>query len=186
MHVPPINAAGMRQTVNAGVGPDQLVWNFRSAFNVAALDCMSGQHTAILENYKLFLKAHAKRLAAANRGVDKQFNVASGRAAIHAREAYMTQVYNFYALPPTLPGFCDAVLAMSTELTSVPPGKLDDFVAANQPRLDRVFLDFFNSYDQYRNDLAAWKARYEPTAATIGASGQMPMATGTANKPQMP
>jgi hypothetical protein len=197
MHIPPINAAGVRQTVNVGIGPDQLLWNFRSAYNVAALDCVSAQHAAILDNYKLFLKTHAKRLALANKGVDRQFNVASGKPAIHAREAYMTQVYNFYALPPTLPAFCDAALAMSIESTSVPVSGIDDFAAASLPKLDRVFLDFFNSYDQYRTDLAAWQGRYAPVVApmtaTVGTSGPvpngpaagspMPAANGGAYKP---
>ena len=198
MTIPPVNAMGVRPTINTGVGPDQLLWNFRSAYNVAALDCQHTEHTAILENYKAFLKTYAKALAAANKGVDQQFGTAKGKANVRAREAYMTQVYNFYALPPTLPQFCDAALAMSNELAALPvpasktppkrrgkapapvpqgsEAELREFAAANLPKLDRVFLDFYNSYDQYRADLAAWQARYAPVVA-VPAPTTTPMGT---------
>jgi hypothetical protein len=166
MTVPPLNAFGVRQTINANVTPGQLVWNFRSAYNVAALDCMRQGDTAILDNYKAFLKTNLKGLTAANKNVDKVFNVAAGRANVHARETYMTQVYNFYAFPPTLPQFCDAALAMSIESRTVTPKNLDAFAAASLPRLDRIFLDFFTSYDQYRVDLTGWQAKYAPGQTT--------------------
>jgi hypothetical protein len=34
---------------------------------------------------------------------------------IRTRETYMTQVYNYFAYPPTLTHFCDAALVMSRE-----------------------------------------------------------------------
>jgi len=162
MTTPPINAQGVRQTINTNVTPGQLLWNFRSAYNVAALDCLHPEHAAILDNYKLFLKNNVKQLTAANKDVDKTFGTAT-KAQIHAREAYMTHVYNFYALPPTLPAFCDAALAMSIEGKTVPAKDINAFAAANLPKLDRVFLMFFDSYDQYRTDLSAWQQRYTPT-----------------------
>jgi hypothetical protein len=208
MRIPPINASGVRQTINTGVSQDQLLWNFRSAYNVAALDCLATQHAAILENYKAFLLTYSKALGVANKGVDQQFGVAKGRENVRAREAYMTQVYNFYALPPTLPAFCDAALAMSNDLAAISPaapapaaptkgrGKapvkaapqgseatLRAFVATNQPKLDQVFLDFFNSYDQYRTDLAAWQARYAPVINTN--TGGVPASSGPMAGPPM-
>ena len=59
---------------------------------------------------------------------------------------------------------------------------LNEFAAANLPKLDRVFLDFFNSYDQYRTDLAAWQARYEPTTPAIDPAGA-PAAMGSPSTP---
>jgi hypothetical protein len=164
---PPLNALGLRQTINAGIPSGQLVWNFRSAYNVAALDCLRPEHAAILANYKIFLKAQNKGLTAANKEVDLKFGTAQNRANVHAREVYMTQVYNFYALPPTLPAFCDAALAVSMESITVEPRNLNAFAAQSLPKLDRIFLMFYNSYDQYRNDLAAWQQRYMPSQVPV-------------------
>lgn len=188
---PPADAFGNRRTINTGITPAQTLWNLRSAYNVAALDCMRVEHTDILDNYKQFLQANAKALTAANKQVDKEFHVSTGRPAVKARESYMTQVYNFYALPPTLPAFCDAALTMSHAAAALSPPlpaapvkaksakgraakavvsyksasaqQLTDFAMAELPKLDRVFLDFYNSYDQYRADLANWQQKYAPT-----------------------
>ena len=165
--VPPANAFGIRQTINTGISPAQTVWNLRSAYNVAALNCLKPQHAPILEGYKNFLKANAKRLTAVNREMDQEFRAKNGPGFVRAREAYMTQVYNYYALPPTLPAFCDAVLALSLESASIPPGGLDAYAPAALAKLDAVFLQFYDSYEQYRADLAAWRQRYAPAPAVV-------------------
>lgn len=162
--VPPVDAAGVRQTVNLGISPAQKTWNLRSAYNVAALNCQRPEHAQIVVNYRSFLKAHARKLTSVNTAVDTEFRSRHGAGFIRPREAYMTQVYNYFALPPTLPAFCDAALAMSNEALPVKSADLDAFAAASLPRIENVFLEFFNSYDQYRADLAAWQARYRPTA----------------------
>jgi hypothetical protein len=79
----------------------------------------------------------------------------------------MTQVYNYFALPPTLPLFCDAALTMSRELTLTKPADLDSASALQLARLDQVFKDFYTGYDQYSADLAAWQARYYPGGTTV-------------------
>ncbi len=160
--VPPRDQFGVRRTINVGISSAQTVWNLRSAYNVAALNCMKPEHAQIVVNYRAFLKAHAKGLAAANRTVDSEFKARHGARFIPPREAYMTQVYNYFALPPTQPAFCDAALAMSVEGATVAARDLDAFAARSLPVIERVFLDSYNSYDQYRSDLAAWQARYAP------------------------
>lgn len=164
--VPPVDAAGVRRTVNAGISPAQMTWNLRSAYNVAALNCMQPQHAQILVNYREFLKVHGKRLTAVNKALDQEFKGRYGARFIPPREAYMTQVYNYFALPPTLPDFCDAALAMSVQAATVAPADLDGFAVRTLPQIETVFLRFFRSYDQYRADLSAWQARYMSTAAT--------------------
>ena len=162
---PPINAAGVRQTVNAGISTAQTTWNLRSAYNVAALNCMQPQHAQIVVNYRAFLKAHGRKLTAVNKAVDDEFKGRFGARFIGPRELYMTQVYNYFALPPTLSSFCDAALAMSTEATTVKSADLDSFAARSLPTLEQVFLRFYTSYDQYRADLSAWQAKYRVPAA---------------------
>lgn len=170
MTTPPLDAYGARRTINTGLSTAQATWNFRSAYNVAALNCTRPEYAAILENYRAYLKAHAKKLTAANKNVDTEFKGRNGTGFVKVREAYMTQVYNYFALPPTLPLFCDAALAASADLKLAKPADLDTASATNLARLDQVFKDFFTGYDQYRADLGAWQAKYYPTAPTITAA----------------
>lgn len=172
--VPPLNASkllippakgidGVRHTVNYQITPAQTLWNLRSAYNVAALACLRPEHAGILTNYKAFLKANAKTLALANRTVDAEYRARFGPKFIKPREAYMTQVYNFYALPPTVPQFCDAALAMSSEAATTTPKMLSEFAALQLPKIDMVFDQFFGAYEQWKNDAALWDARYAPS-----------------------
>lgn len=164
--IPPLNALGVRQTVNAGISPAQITWNLRSAYNVAALNCLQPEHAQIVVNYREFLKTHAKKLTAVNKAVDQEFKAKHGARFIPPREAYMTQVYNYFALPPTLPSFCDAALAMSNEGATVKSADIDSFAARSLPQIEAVFLRFYRSYDQYRTDLAAWQAKYTVPGST--------------------
>lgn len=167
---PPIDAFGVRRTVNAGISTAQTTWNLRSAYNVAALNCLEPKHGQIVVNYREFLKVQAKKLTAVNKVVDQEFKAKHGTRFIPPREAYMTQVYNYFALPPTLSSFCDAALAMSAEAATVKSADLDSFAARSLPSLERVFLEFYRSYDQYRTDLGAWQAKYtasQPIAVAV-------------------
>ncbi len=164
--VPRIGADGVRQTVNANITPTQATWNFRSAYNVAALNCLKPQHADILIGYRAFLKTHARGLTSANRGVDADFRKRYGTSFIRPREAYMTQVYNYFAYPPTLAAFCDATLAVSRESVAVKPVDLASFSALGLGRLELVFNQFYRSYDQYRADAGLWDAKYAPVTVT--------------------
>jgi hypothetical protein len=163
---PPINTYGVRQTVNTGISAAQTTWNLRSAYNVAALNCMQPQHAQIVVNYRAFLKAQVRKLTAVNKAVDDEFKAKFGPKFIAPRELYMTQVYNYFALPPIQPSFCDAVLAMSIEAATVKSADLDSFAARSLPILEQVFLRFYTSFDQYRVDLTAWQAKYTVPGST--------------------
>lgn len=160
--VPRIGADGVRQTINANITPAQATWNFRSAYNVAALNCLKPQHTDILVGYRAFLKANARGLTSANRGVDGDFRARYGASFVRPREAYMTQVYNYFAYPPTLAAFCDTALGVSRESITVKPADLASFSARSLARLEAVFEQFYRGYEQYRADAALWDAKYAP------------------------
>lgn len=166
LFVPPVGPDGVRQTVNAKLTPAQTIWNIRSAYNVAALNCLKAEHAEILTNYKTFLKTHAKGLKAANSAVDGDFRKRYGAAFIRPREAYMTQVYNYYAYPATLEAFCDAATVMARDSATVKPAELAAFSHRSMVTLETVFETFFRAYEQYRADVAAWDAKYAPTVAT--------------------
>lgn len=158
--VPPLLTDGLRQSVNRQITPAQTTWNLRSGYNVAALNCTQPKHAEILINYRGFLKAHVKTLKAVNTKVDAEWRAKYGAGFIRPREKYMTEVYNHFAIPPTLPAFCDAALVMSQEAKLVKSADLQNFAARSLPSLEIVFDDFFKRFDQYRLDMAAWENRW--------------------------
>ena len=158
--VPALASDGLFQSVNRGISPAQTTWNLRSAYNVAALSCPNPARDEITANYKLYLKRHAKALLAANRKIDTEWKGKFGAGFVAQREKYMTNVYNHFALPPTLGEFCKATLAMSRDEKTIKVGELDAFSARSLPNLEIVYDDFFRRYTQYRTDLAAWNAKY--------------------------
>lgn len=182
MTIPSFGPDGVRNTVNAHLSATQTLWNFRSAYNVAALNCLRPEHGEIVVGYRAFLKKHAKGLQSANRGVDSEFRAKHGAGFIRPREAYMTQVYNYFANPITLRAFCDASLAMSREAQLVAPANLSAFSATELPKIEQVFEAFFRAYDQYRIDAANWDARYAPRPTTASLPGATP-ATASGEAP---
>ncbi len=158
--VPALASDGLFQSVNRGISPAQTTWNLRSAYNVAALSCPVPARDEITANYKLYLKRHAKALLAANRKIDAEWKGKFGTGFVAQREKYMTNVYNHFALPPTLGEFCKAALAMSRDEKAIKVGELDAFSARSLPNLEIVYDDFYRRYIQYRTDLDAWNAKY--------------------------
>jgi len=172
---PPLGADGVRESVDRHITPAQALWNLRSAWNVAALDCPQPQYAAIQDGYRDFIKANARTLAVINRKVDAEFRKQYGAHYMTRREAYMTEVYNHFALPPTIPYFCEAVAAMARDAAGIKPAGLANFAVNELPTIEAVFDQFFDQYDKYRADAAAWDAKYAPAgpltaAATPGVS----------------
>lgn len=165
--VPPADAAGLRYSVNRNISAAQTVWNLRSAYNVAALNCRAPEHAEIVPNYRAFLKTHDKGLAKANKAVDAEFKGRYGAGFVVPRERYMTEVYNHFALPPTMPEFCTAVLAVSRDAMVVKPAELEGFAQRSLPAIEVVFDDFYRRYDAYRVALAQWNAKYGPPATPM-------------------
>jgi hypothetical protein len=161
MTIPPVAEDGQRHTVNYGISTSQAVWNLRSAYNVAALNCIEPEYAPILDGYKRFLKTYDKSLHKASLEIDRSFQSQhKGRAAIVARETYQTQVYNFFSLPPVDAGFCRAAMELSTELMTVEPSQFEGYSYQGLAKLEAPFKEFFAAYEQYRADLAAWQSRY--------------------------
>ncbi len=158
--VPALGADGLYESVNRKITPAQITWNLRSGYNVAALNCLQPKHAEIVVNYRAFLKAHTRTLRAVNTKVDAEWRARYGVGFIKPREKYMTEVYNHFAIPPTLPAFCDAVLAMSKEAKLVKSVNLSNFASRSLPSIEIVFDDFFKRFDQYRADMATWEAKW--------------------------
>lgn len=162
MLLPPLGPNGQRMTVNSNLDEDSTLWHFRSAWNVAALNCMDPAHAGILEGYGAFLKKYAKVLSATNTAIDQRFRREHGSRndAVKAREAYMTQVYNYFALPPARADFCNVAVQIASEFQASPPDDPKTFAMSSLPRYEAVFQTFFRQYEEYRVASAAWDARY--------------------------
>ena len=158
--LPPLRPNGLFQSVDREISPAQIIWNLRSAYNVGALDCNGPERDQITANYRAFLRKHRLGLAKANRQVDAEFRATYGTRYILSREKFMTGVYNHFALPPTLPNFCVALLAVSHDAQTIKLTELSAFSARSLPSLEIVFDDFYKKYAQYQSDAADWDARY--------------------------
>lgn len=169
MTIPMVAATGVRQTVNANISTAQTTWNLRSALNVAALNCLDPEYTGLVDNYGAFLKRNAKVLSSTNRALRGEFRERYGQSYLDDQDAYMTKVYNYFALPPAKNEFCEVSFAISKEALQVVPDDLDTFAATALPRIEGVFEDFFRAYEQYRVDLQAWNSQYgaSPVITTV-------------------
>lgn len=162
MALPPKGPDGRRITINTNLDEHGTLWQLRSAWNVAALNCLDPAFQPVLDGYGTFLKTFRKELTAANTALDsairKQHKTA--REATRAREAYMTQVYNYFALPGVRADFCNAALQLSNEFLSAQPGDAKLFAPLALARYESVFQDFFSKYEQYQIESAAWDAKW--------------------------
>ncbi|OCC25192.1 hypothetical protein MB02_00405 [Croceicoccus estronivorus] len=163
MVIPMVGPDGVRETVNAHISEAQRIWNFRSAYNVAALNCLQPQHAAILDGYKSFLSTYERDLSRINKTVESEWRKNEGSGYKRARDTYTTQVYNYWALPPVLPQFCDAVLQIGQQEAMMPAGSLDLFADQGLTKLQGVFDEFYRAFERYRVDVADWDTRYGPT-----------------------
>jgi len=162
MDIPPRGPDGRRITVNSNLSDDQLVWNLRSAWNVAALNCLASEYEPILEGYRAFLTRHQRALKAVNDRIERKFMSAhrTRRDAIVARDGYTTQVYNFFAQPPARAGFCRAALDMANRALAAPPADPLSFARANFDGLLVPFEEFFTAYEAYQQASAEWDAKW--------------------------
>ena len=157
---PPLRGAdGLYISVNRKISPAQTLWNLRSGYNVAALNCSQTEFPTMIDNYRAFLSTHARSLTAANRKVDAEFRARYGARFVAPREKYMTEVYNHYALPMTLNDFCKAVQAISAEAQTVPSRNSRPLPRATMPNIEIVFDDFYrvtsNGASMWRHGMRA-------------------------------
>lgn len=162
MNVPARGPDGRRLTVNSNLSDDQLVWNLRSAWNVAALNCLAPEYEPILEGYRTFLTRNVKALKAVNDRIEKSYTsrIRVRRDAMIARDGYTTQVYNFFAEPAVRSGFCRAALDMANRAALAPPTDPLTFARANFDGLLAPFDEFFDAYEDYQRASSAWDAQW--------------------------
>ncbi len=168
MAIPSRGSDGRHVTPLRNITDDERVWFFRSAWNVAALNCIGPGYEPILTGYAAFLKDNAKALKAINTRIDQATRKKqSSRDAMMSREKSMTIVYNYFALPPARDQFCQTALRMASLTAATPKPDAATLAAAHFVEWERPFENFFTAYEQYQRDSAAWDQRY---GARYGAS----------------
>ena len=162
MKIPEKGSNGLRQTVHRNISDDEKVWHFRAGWNAAALNCTAPEYSQINEAYNKFLNTHQRALKRVNDRLETQFRRSEGsrRAAILAREAKLTKVYNYFSLPPARRRFCVAMLDLSQRALEVPPTDPIAFALANFAYLESPFNSFFDDYETYELESAKWDAKY--------------------------
>jgi hypothetical protein len=162
MEIPPKGPDGERLTVNRDLSEDELVWHFRSGWNVAALNCTADRYQPILDGYGAFIKDNERELRRVNDRLEKLYRSQTDtrRAAMVARDGRTTMVYNFFALPPARSEFCTAALEMANRALANPPTDALQFARDNFAQLTEPFYTFFDAYERYQQASAEWDARF--------------------------
>ncbi|WP_152414452.1 hypothetical protein [Blastomonas sp. AAP53] len=189
MTVPALRADGLRDTPMRDIDDNEKLWYFRSALNVAALNCQNPQHFRIADDYNLFLKTHKRELDRVNKIVEDKYRKRYGSGYARIRDTENTQVYNFFAFPPVKSDFCNAALVLGQEAAALPSKDLVAFGARALPSLEGVFDRFYASYESYQTDLQRWIALYgspemrAAQAAQMGPAGTIQPAATTTTAP---
>jgi hypothetical protein len=188
MTIPPLGVDGVRVTPNRFLTPDENIWHFRSAINVAALNCQGPVWGQVAVEYNKFIIVHKTRLNQVSKAIDRVYVARyPGQNGLRVRDSKMTDLYNYFALPPVKAEFCDASLRRVIEANAVPSVTLTDYSQGALAELDGVFIRFFDAYVQYERNLADWNMKFAPRPALQPAflpnSQPLPPVTTTASNP---
>jgi hypothetical protein len=185
--LPSFGADGVRVTPNRGLTRDESIWHFRAALNVAALNCQGPIWGEIAQNYNKVLTVHKARLAVANTAVDNEYRKRyPGQNALRVRDTKMTDLYNYFSLPPVKQEFCDTALRKTQEAITLPLNTFPEYSMGALNDFDGIFLRFYDAYAKYQTDLAEWNLKYgpPPLAAPAPSPATVPSpTTGTPPKP---
>lgn len=163
MRIPLVGVDGIRATPNRFLSPDEQIWHFRSALNVAALNCQGPVWGQIALEYNKFIKVHKKQLSKTSKTVDREYvKRYPGENGLRVRDTKLTDLYNYFALPPVRAEYCDAALRKLTEANLLAPDALPGYAVGGLTEIDGIFIRFFDAYAQYERDLADWNMKYAP------------------------
>ncbi|WP_411290808.1 hypothetical protein [Sphingorhabdus sp.] len=163
MTIPPVGLDGVRVTPNRGLSRDEQIWHFRSALNVAALNCQGPVWGQTATEYNKFIVIHKVLLSKTSKSVDREYVKRYPKQnGLRIRDTRMTDLYNYFALPPVRSQYCDMALRKLTEANSVPKEALAEYAIGALTDIDNIFVSFYDSYVQYERDLADWNMKYAP------------------------
>lgn len=187
MFIPPIDvASGRRMTPNVNLSPEQSLWQFRIAMNVAALNCRGPEEEVLVANYTRFLASHRAAIARAERWVIQDQARQTRTNGISSRDALSTKLFNYFASPPIHEGFCRAATNSMALVVAEPTANILPFSIAHLTLIDQPFVDFYAAFDQYKADYARWQALqpgYTTASGTTNATGVGPQSTLSSTGP---
>ncbi|WP_294323276.1 hypothetical protein [uncultured Sphingomonas sp.] len=132
---------GITSQALPGATPAELraavLWNLRSALNVAALQCQFEPTMLTLSNYNALLFNHADELKASYAALDKYFDRTTGslKAGQTALDQFGTRVYSGFSTVSAQLGFCQAANEIGQEALFVPRGYLGEFAELRMRKL---------------------------------------------------
>ncbi len=163
MSIPPLGLDGVRITPNRGLSRDEQIWHFRSALNVAALNCQGPVWGEIATEYNKFIVTHKVLLSKTSKTVDREYvKRFPGQNGLRMRDTKMTDLYNYFALPPVRAEYCDTALRKVREGNMVPKDALPEYAVGGLIDIDGIFIRFYDAYVQYERNLADWNMKYAP------------------------
>ena len=74
MVLPPKGADGQRITINSNLDENGALWQLRSGWNVAALNCLDPSYQPVLDGYAAFLKKYRKQLTTTNTALARRIS----------------------------------------------------------------------------------------------------------------
>ena len=167
MTLPPIGVDGIRVTPNRGLSRDEQIWHFRSALNVAALNCQGPVWGQIATEYNRFIVVHKILLSKTSKSVDREYVARYPKEnGLRIRDTRMTDLYNYFALPP------------------VPKEALPEYAMGGLADIDNIFVNFYDAYAKYERDLADWNMKYAPKPVYDPANNVMAPSVTTPSQPR--
>ena len=183
---PPRAPDGRYRTINYDLGPLQTAWHLRAALNVAAIGCRGAADATLAPSYNAMLSSKKTVLADADHFVQTHFRAASTRTWQADHDAYMTRLYNFFAMPAAKAAFCAAADAVAPQAAAVAPDAFVSYAAVALPQLEAPFTAVYAAVDRYKVEIAEWDARYGPDASRLAAATTAPAIKATvAAAPQL-
>ncbi len=183
MKIPALGLDGVRVTPNRGLSRDEQIWHFRAALNVAALNCQGPVWGQIATQYNKFIVTHKVQLSKSSKTVDREYVARyPGQNGLRVRDTKLTDLYNYFALPPVRSEYCDTALRKLVEANTVPVAALPEYAMGGLTDIDGIFIRFFDAYAQYERDLADWNMKHAPKpvfAPLPQQSGTTPTVTKT-------
>ena len=176
MYIPPADeVSGQRLTPNSNISQPATIWHFRSAFNVAALNCVPPNYASVNEYYSSFLTRMKIPLAKVNLAMDAEYRSrypgAGTTGAARIRDTAATDIYNYFSLPPVTDQFCALMLEKGPAATMLTEDQLYPFAKQTLDEIDAIYIKFWEDYEDYQRRLAEWEALYGTRGMVIFGGG---------------
>lgn len=119
-----------------------LLWNLRSALNVAALQCGFEPTMLTVQNYNALLFDHTDELKKSYDVLGKYFvrTAGSAKAGQNALDQFGTRVYSRYSTVSAQLGFCQAANEIGQEAVFIPRGSLGEFAEVRMRKVHNSLI----------------------------------------------